>query len=40
MGGVGDGLPVVTKAGAFGEPDTLLQLYGLLPKGRRNGLTG
>jgi uncharacterized protein YgbK (DUF1537 family) len=30
MGGAGDGLPVITKAGAFGEPDTLLQLYGLL----------
>jgi uncharacterized protein YgbK (DUF1537 family) len=34
MGGAGDGLPVVTKAGAFGEPGTLLQLYGLLAKGR------
>jgi uncharacterized protein YgbK (DUF1537 family) len=34
MGGAGDGLPVITKAGAFGEPDTLLQLYGLLAKGR------
>jgi uncharacterized protein YgbK (DUF1537 family) len=34
MGGASDGLPVVTKAGAFGEPGTLLQLYGLLAKGR------
>ena len=34
MGGAGNGLPVITKAGAFGEPDTLLQLYGLLAKGR------
>jgi uncharacterized protein YgbK (DUF1537 family) len=34
IGGAGDGMPVITKAGAFGEPDTLLQLYGLLAKGR------
>jgi uncharacterized protein YgbK (DUF1537 family) len=34
IGGAGDGLPVITKAGAFGEPDTLLQLYGLLAEGR------
>ena len=40
MGGVGDGLPVVTKAGAFGEPDTLLQLYGLLADGRFADLAG
>ena len=37
MGGVGNGLPVVTKAGAFGEPDTLLQLYRLLADGRSAG---
>jgi uncharacterized protein YgbK (DUF1537 family) len=40
MGGAGDGLPVITKAGAFGEPDTLLQLYGLLAGGRSAGLAG
>jgi uncharacterized protein YgbK (DUF1537 family) len=34
MGGAGNGVPVITKAGAFGKPDTLLQLYGLLAKGR------
>jgi uncharacterized protein YgbK (DUF1537 family) len=34
MGGDGDGLPVITKAGAFGEPDTLVQLYGLLAGAR------
>ena len=37
MGGVGNGLPVVTKAGAFGEPDTLLQLYRLLAGGHSAG---
>ncbi|MGD9071414.1 MAG: four-carbon acid sugar kinase family protein [Desulfobacterales bacterium] len=40
IGGTGDGLPVITKAGAFGEPDTLLQLYGLLADGRSAGLSG
>jgi uncharacterized protein YgbK (DUF1537 family) len=33
-GGAGNGLPAITKAGAFGEPDTLVQLYGLLAGGR------
>jgi uncharacterized protein YgbK (DUF1537 family) len=36
-GGPGDGLPVITKAGAFGEPDTLLQLYRLLAGGHSAG---
>jgi uncharacterized protein YgbK (DUF1537 family) len=40
LGGADDGLPVITKAGAFGEPDTLLQLYGLLADGRSAGLSG
>ncbi len=40
IGGADDGLPVITKAGAFGEPDTLLQLYGLLADGRWAGLAG
>ena len=40
IGGTGDGLPVITKAGAFGESDTLLQLYGLLADGRSAGLSG
>jgi uncharacterized protein YgbK (DUF1537 family) len=34
IGGAGNGLPAITKAGAFGEPDTLVQLYGLLADGR------
>jgi uncharacterized protein YgbK (DUF1537 family) len=37
IGGADDGLPVITKAGAFGDPDTLLQLYGLLAGGRSAG---
>lgn len=40
IGGTGDGLPVITKAGAFGEPDTLLQLHGLLADGHSAGLIG
>ena len=36
-GGTDDGLPVITKAGAFGEPDTLVQLYDLLTGGRSAG---
>jgi uncharacterized protein YgbK (DUF1537 family) len=40
IGGAGNGLPAITKAGAFGEPDTLLQLYGLLAGGRSAGLAG
>jgi uncharacterized protein YgbK (DUF1537 family) len=36
-GGTEDGLPVITKAGAFGEPETLVQLYDLLADGRSAG---
>ena len=36
-GGTDDGLSVITKAGAFGGPDTLVQLYDLLAGGRSAG---
>ena len=40
LGGIADGLPVVTKAGAFGEEQTLIALYerlspGAIPKAHR-----